>query len=372
MRCWRTMGRVELAIDASRADSAIRTGTEWYSVELLRAMAAIDDRPPLTLYHRSPSPDWPRGERVEHVLVRAPRLWTHIGLSQRMLRDRPAALFVPSHVLPLVHPGASVVTVHDLGYLREPAAHTRSSRLMLDTTTRWNARVARRLIAVSAATRDDLIRHYRVPADRIAVVHSAIDHERFRQHDPANELERAGVPQPYLLFLSTVQPRKNVERLIEAFEHVDDPALTLVIAGRAGWMSESIEQRMRRSSRADRIIRLGYVDAALVPALYAGASAFVHPALYEGFGLGILEAMASGTPVVTSNVSSMPEVAGGAAILIDPLDVRSIRDGIVAALDPARRGTLRELGLRRASEFTWARTARQTLDVVAEARRERR
>lgn len=365
------MSRVELAIDASRADSAIRTGTEWYSFELLRAMAAFDERPAMTLYHRAFRADWPSGDRVEHELVRMPRLWTHVGLSLRMLRDRPAALFVPAHVIPLIHPRATVVTVHDLGYLHEPETHTAASRMLLDRTTRWNARAASRVIAVSAATRDDLVGFYGVPPRKIAVVHSAIDHRRFRPHDPSAALAAAGIGQPYLLYLSTVQPRKNLERLIAAFEQIDDPALGLVVAGQSGWMSEPIERRLRDSPKRDRISRIGYVPDDLVPALYAGAAAFVHPALHEGFGLGILEAMASGTPVVTSNVSSMPEVAGDAAILVDPLDVRSIRDGIEAALDPANRPAFIARGLRRAASFTWERTARLTMDAIEEARRAR-
>ncbi|HMM41992.1 MAG TPA: glycosyltransferase family 1 protein [Thermomicrobiales bacterium] len=363
------MTRVELAIDASRADAAVRTGTEWYSYELLRAMATLDDRPSLTLYHRAFRPDWPTGERVAHELIRMPRLWTHAGLSMRMLRDRPVALFIPAHVIPLIHPKVTVVTVHDLGYLHEANSHTRSSRIFLDRTTRWNARAATRVIAVSAATRDDLVRHYGVAPGKIAVAHSAIDHRRFRPHDPSEALARAGIPRPYLLFLSTVQPRKNLERVVTAFEQLDDPDLRLVVAGRSGWLSEPIERRLRKSPRHDRIVRLGYVDDELVPALYAGAAAFVHPALYEGFGLGILEAMASGTPVVTSDVASMPEVAGDAATLVDPRDVRSIRDGIAATLDPDRRADLIQRGLRRAAQFTWERTARLTLDVIAEARR---
>lgn len=365
------MAGVDLAIDSSRADSAIRTGTEWYSHELLKAMAALKDRPQLTLYHRSDSGDWPSGVGINHRVVRMPRLWTHVGLSWRMLRDRPKALFVPSHVIPLAHPRVSVVTVHDLGYLREPEAHTWRSRLMLDRTTRWNARVATQIIAVSAATRDDLVQHYGVSPAKIAVVHSAINHDRFRPHDPSATLADAGIRQPYLLFLSTVQPRKNLVRIVEAFERLSADGMRLVVAGRSGWLSEDVEQRLRASPKRERIDRIGYVDDDLVPALYAGASAFIHPALYEGFGLGILEAMASGCPVVTSDRSSMPEVAGDAAVLVDPTNVDSILQGIETALNPSQRTSLIERGLQRAAQFTWERTARQTLAVIEEARRVR-
>jgi glycosyltransferase involved in cell wall biosynthesis len=365
------MRRSEIAIDASRADSAIRTGTEWYSYEVIRALTAIDGRPPLTLYHRSRAGNWTDAPRVRHRLVRPSRLWTHLGLSAAMLRDRPAALFVPSHVIPLVHPRRSIVTIHDLGYRHEPGAHTRSRRVMLELTTRWNARVARRVIAVSGQTRDDLINDYRTDPGRIRVIHSGIDHDRFRPLDPAPQLSELGIRQPYILFLSTVQPRKNVARLIDAFEQLHQPGLHLVIAGKSGWLSEPIEERIRSSSAVDRIVRLDYVADDAVPALYNGAKAFVLPSLYEGFGMGILEAMACACPVVTSDRSAMPEIAGSAAVLVDPTDIHAIREGIEHALSDSERERLIRSGLERAAAFTWERTARETLAVIQEALDER-
>jgi len=172
---------------------------------------------------------------------------------------------------------------------------------------------------------------------------------------------------PYLLFLSTVQPRKNVSRLIAAFEALDAPDLSLVVAGADGWLSDPINRRIASSTHAARIVRLGYVAEEHVPALYNGAEAFVLPSLYEGFGMGIIEAMACGCPVVTSSASSLPEIAGGAAIIVDPLSVESIRDGIALALDPDQRQRLRHAGLRRASQFTWERSAAQTLEAITHA-----
>lgn len=360
----------ELAIDASRADAAVRTGTEWYAWEIIRAIAALADRPRLTLYHRSAYGDWLDAPAVRHRLVRPPRLWTHVGLSTAMLRDRPRALFVPSHVVPLAHPRASVVTVHDLGYLYEPGAHPPAQRAMLDLTTRWNARVARRIIAVSNQTSRDLVERYGADPARIAVVHSAVDHERFRQFDPAPALECLGLRRPYLLFLSTVQPRKNVARLVEAFERLEHPELRLVVAGRSGWMADEDERRIVSSRKAGLIDRLGYVPADAVPALYNGAAVFVLPSLYEGFGMGVLEAMACGCPVVVSDRSSLPEIAGPAAVLVDPLDTESIRAGIERALEPGTGTTLRAAGRARAATFTWQRAARETLEVIDEAARE--
>jgi len=287
-----------------------------------------------------------------------------------MRRDRPAALFVPSHVIPLVHPATSVVTIHDLGYLAEPDAHPTRTRRMLDLTTRWNARVAKRIIAISSQTRDDLISAYRTPAERIVVVHSGVNPGRFRvlpKPDVTTVLYRLGIDRDYIFFLSTIQPRKNVVRLVEAFEHLDDPELLLVIGGTPGWMSEPIVHRIRASPAANRVRMIGRVADDDVPALYNGARAFTLPSLYEGFGMGVLEAMACGCPVVTSNRSSLPEVAGDAAVLVDPFDVASIRDGLSRAITEPDRSALVDAGLSRVAAFGWDTTAEQTLSVIRQA-----
>jgi glycosyltransferase involved in cell wall biosynthesis len=358
-----------LGIDASRASAAAMTGTEWYSREIIRAIADIGERPPLRLYQREPAP-LTSAARVEHKVIRRPRLWTHLGLGPEVHRDPPDALFVPAHVLPLGHPAASVVTIHDLGYLAERDSHTTRRRLVLEATTRWSARRAARIIVPSSATARDLEKHYGIDPARIDVIHHGIDHVRYRELSP-QEIEEGvsnlWLPRPYLLFLSTVQPRKNVSRLVAAFESLDIEGLNLVIAGADGWMSTAINQRIARSTHSGSITRLGYVPSEAVPALYSGAEAFVLPSLYEGFGMGIVEAMACGCPVVTSSASSLPEIAGGAAVIVNPTSVESIRDGIRLALEPDQRQRLRSAGLRRASQFTWEQAARRTLATVERA-----
>jgi len=360
----------EIAIDASRAAGPERTGTEWYSYELIKAMIELEDRPDLLLYHRESNLPFASAARVRHRVIRAPRLWTHLGLSSAILRDRPRSLFVPSHVIPIVHPRSSVVTIHDLGYRQEPSGHSRQSRTMLDLTTRWNAVVARRIIAISGQTRDDLVQHYHVPSSKIQVIHSGVNHERFRPVHPATIKLPEGVIRPYILFLSTVQPRKNVGRLLDAFIALNEPNVQLVIAGKTGWLATDIETRILMESRSHNVHRLGYVASSFLPGLYSAAEIFILPSLFEGFGLGVLEAMASGCPVVASNVSSLPEVAGDAAIFVDPMSVASIRDGLQQALDHTEQHRLRTAGLRHASEFTWERTAQQTMATIQQAIRD--
>ncbi len=283
-----------------------------------------------------------------------------------MRRDNPDALFVPSHVLPVVHPKASVVTIHDLGHRVAPEGHTRQRRAMLEITTRWNVRAAARIISPSTHTRHDLVRMYGVEPDRIDVIPHGVDHERFRpieRTEAARALRTVGIDRPYVLFLSTIQPRKNVERLIEAFERLRLPEHALVLAGKTGWLSEGILARARKSPAL--IVMPGHVPDNLIPSLYSAADVFVLPSLYEGFGMGVLEAMACGCPVVVSDRASLPEVGGQAAIIVDPLNVRAIATGIVEAIE--RSEELRLAGIERAARYTWEAAAASTLATIERA-----
>lgn len=358
-----------LGIDASRASAERKTGTEWYSREIIRSIAEIEDRPELRLFQRE-------RERflddpfVEWIAVNRRRFWTHTGLAVALRHSPVDALFVPSHVIPWCHPGATVVTIHDLGYRFEPEAHPRQRRAMLEVTTRWNARRAARIIVPSTATRDDLEVEYGVDPTSIDVIPHGVDHQRFHRmsrDEVDRKLSLIGVRRPYILFVSTIQPRKNLARLVAAFESLSHPDLHLVVAGANGWMADPTLARIKESPRRDAIIQLGYVADDALPALYNGAEAFALPSLYEGFGMGVLEAMACGCPVVTSSVSSLPEVAGDAAIVVDPTSEREIRESLLHALDPVVAPKLKAKGLERASAFTWHRAANQTLDAIRHA-----
>lgn len=358
-----------LAIDASRADVTRPTGVEWYSREIINALARLQHRPQLVLYRRR-NISGRLGRCVNSRPVRLPRMWTHVGLSTAMMRDRPDALFVPSHVLPAFHPATSVVTVHDLGYVVEPESHPRNRHLMLSATTRWNVKAATRVIAISNQTKQDLVNFYGADEHKIDVVHHGLNHRKFRKMDRAEivkVLSRLNIDSPYILFLSTIQPRKNIARLIDAFSLLDRGDLKLVVAGQTGWLGDDIERLIASHGFRGGVQRLGYVDAADLPALYAGAELFAFPSLYEGFGMGILEAMACGCPVVTSNLSSMPEISGNAAVLVDPHDTRSIAVGIERALQADIRQDLITKGFIRASQFSWKKAAEKTLASIHQA-----
>jgi glycosyltransferase involved in cell wall biosynthesis len=377
-----------IGIDASRALRKERTGTENYSWQLIRHLLALGSGHRFRLYCQQPpqaglfdlpgSPttaDRGAGERELRVIP-WPRLWTHLRLSAEVTQRRPDVLFVPSHVLPALHPRRSVVTVHDLGYRAFPEAHTTFDRLYLDVSTRFNARSAAAVLADSQATKDDLVRFTGVAADKVTVVYLGRDETLAPEQDPGRLAEvqqrlgiaRPGQPAPpYILYVGTLQPRKNLVRLVDAFAAArrQRPDLALVLAGRRGWLADPIFARVDALGLHDAVHFPGYVDSADLPALFSGALCFAFPSLYEGFGFPVLEAQACGAPVLAANTTSLPEVAGDGALLVDPLDT----DAMTAALlrlagEPALRERLRAAGFANLRRFSWQRCAQETLSVL--------
>ncbi len=364
------MRPLTIAVDASRTLPAHRTGTEQYSVFLLRALMAMETPHRWLLYAPGPPPDdlLPLPPRWKWRTMPFPRLWTHLRLSWEMLRRRPDLLFVPAHVVPVIHPRATVVTIHDLGYLHFPSAHTASSRRALDWSTRWSVRAARRVIAVSGATRDDLVTMLDLPTAKITVVHHGVRPTTRPSADAVHAtLARLGMTQPYVLFLGTVQPRKNLRRLIGAFRQVVDASLphSLVIAGRMGWLAAPIRAAVTACGLTERVHFAGYVADDDLPALYTGADAFAFPSLYEGFGMPALEALSYGVPVIASNTTSLPEIIGEAGLLVDPQDEAALGAALVRVLtDDALRARLAIAGPEQAARFSWQRCAQETLAVL--------
>jgi glycosyltransferase involved in cell wall biosynthesis len=357
---------MRIGIDASRATIARRTGTESYALRLIQALLERDSDHDFLLYFRdAPAPGlFSRGTlRV----MPFPRLWTHARLSFELLASpRPDVLFVPAHVLPMLHPVPSVVTVHDLGYKYFPGAHPLTQRLYLNWSTRFSARSATHVIADSQATRQDLIHFYNIPARKITVVYPGRD-ESFHRVDPAPVRAKYNLPETYFLHVGTIQPRKNLIRLIEAVCLLPAKrAHCLLLVGRPGWLAAPILAKARE--QADTVRLLDYVPDEDLGGLYSGACAFVFPSLYEGFGFPVLEAMACGAPVICSNTSSLPELAGEAALLVDPTDTAALAAAMRRALsEPELRKELIEKGYAQIQKFSWAKAAGKVLSVLEEA-----
>jgi len=352
-----------LGIDASRCDPAL-AGVGRYSTEMVRHLVG-HRRHRYRLYaNGAVRPDWSRLPGVEWRDIPFPRLWTHLRLSAEMLTQPPDLLFVPGHVLPVIHLRRTLVTIHDLGYRRFPECHPPRQRLYLRLSTAWSARVSTMILVDSRATQADLAAAHPVAAAKSTVVYPGVSASFRPQAAEVVEAarRRLGLPDQYLLFVGTIQPRKNLLRLIKAHGQVPE-APSLVIVGRPGWMSAPIMEYIENASH--RVQVLDSVADADLPAVYSGATALTFPSLYEGFGIPALEAMACGTAVVASTTSSLPEVVGGAGILVDPLSV----DGIAAAIrriigEPDLRYELGARGRERSRHFTWPTAARQALEVM--------
>jgi glycosyltransferase involved in cell wall biosynthesis len=275
-------------------------------------------------------------------------------------------------VAPLMSPCPTVVTVLDLSFLLYPDAFKSLKRSYLRLMTRISARRAKRVIAISESTRRDVIALLGVPAERVQTVYCGVD-PRFEPR-PAAEVaafrQQKGLPERFILFLGTIEPRKNVSRLIEAFSQLlaSDPAETsdlyLVVAGGKGWFSEHVFARVEALGLGDRVLFPGYVPEEEKVLWYNAATCFCYPSLYEGFGLLPLEAMACGVPVITSDVSSLPEVVGDAGVTVPPGDPAALCEALRRlTVNPALRAELAQEGRARARRFSWAEAARQTVGV---------
>jgi glycosyltransferase involved in cell wall biosynthesis len=356
---------MRIAIDASRCTVPRPTGTEHYALQLIRHLIRANDqraRPhQLTLYFRdAPAPDlFPASPHAQMRVIPFRRLWTHLRFAAALWQDRPDLTFVPAHTLPLAFPARAMVTVHDLGYIWFPQAHRTAQRLYLDLTTRHSARRADIVLADSAATRDDLVRVYHTPRSKIHVVYPGVEPPPL---NPVDLQSAYSIPTRYFLFIGTLQPRKNIARLVQAHQRYRQQTgdnAALVLAGGKGWLYDE-----SWVTGAEGVIVTGYVDERHKGALLAGALALVMPSLYEGFGFPVLEAMHCNTPVIASRTSSLPELVGEAGLLVNPLDVDEIARAMQQITDPATRERLIVDGRAQAARFTWAACAQQVLDLL--------
>ncbi len=297
--------------------------------------------------------------------------WENMLLPGAVKRKNLDIFHGPRFFLP---PGLNcrgVVSVYDLAFKKFPGFVAAKTRAYFDGLVRSAVKRAAKIIVCSAATKRDLLELYDVKEKDVAVIYGAAD----QVFSPAREKEKISAVKnrfhlrEYILFTGTIEPRKNIDNLLEAYRLIKDKfPVDLVIAGGLGWLYKDIVRKAAAADFSDRVIFTGFVDIDELVSLYSGCEAFVFPSLYEGFGLPVLEAMSCGAPVVTSNTSSLVEIFGDSALLVDPRSPQSIAAGIADILSqPVLRDALRVKGLKRAQEFSWSRAAQETSAVYKEA-----
>ena len=370
-----------IGIDASRAVTAQRTGTEAYAFFLIQALIplAAERGHQLRLYFNQPPPPnlFPQADCVTYIVIPFPRLWTHLRLALELQRRPPDLFFTPAHVIPYTYTGPSAATIHDLGYHYFPEAHPKRQLAYLRWSTRHNGRRARYLLADSQATKEDLVRLDGLSPAKIGVVYPGLDPALQPVTDEGvltAVQQKYHLTPPYLLFLSTIQPRKKLVRLIRAYRAANLPH-QLVLAGKTGWLSQPILEEIANGqwpfpkseirNPKSEILLPGFIDDADKAALLSGAEAFLYPSLYEGFGFPLLEAQVCGVPVLAANTSSLPEIAGDSALLVDPLDTAAMTAALQRLVqDQTLRARLIGRGFENVRRFTWRETAVRALDLL--------
>ena len=371
--------RLRIAIDAHSVGTRLG-GNESYATNLIEALAEIDNVNQYTIFvTRSEALDrfsnrWPNFH-VRATLPHTPLVRIPLTLSAELRRNRVDVLHV-QFTSPPFSPCPVVVSIHDLSFEHLPQTFKRRSRMQLRLTVRRSARNAAQVIALSEHARTDLINTYHLRPEKVNVIPLAAS-AAFAPVDDDNELQRVrqtyGINRDYILSVGSIQPRKNLHRLIEAYsllrrKWTEGKLPQLVLVGKNAWLYEEI-LRSAKDLEVGASIRLtGYVPESDLPALYSGALCFVYPSYFEGFGLPPLEAMKCGAPVIVGNKTSLPEVVGDAALMIDPFDVNAIAGAIEKIISEADfRTALRAKGIERAAHFNWQETARQTLAVYEKA-----
>jgi glycosyltransferase involved in cell wall biosynthesis len=364
---------MHIGIDA-HAIGARLGGNETYIKNLIETLARSDSTNRYTLYfvNREAATEW-RG-RFERFTVRllpppTPIIRVPVALELE-LRRRPVDVLHVQYTAPTFCPVPVVATIHDLAFEHLPETFTRRGRAQLRFTVRRTARRAARIATVSEFSRQDIIRTYGIAPEKVAVTYNGISPIYRTEPESADEAaelrNRYRIRGQYILAVGSVQPRKNLIRLIRAYDilRLRNPDLQtqLVLVGRHLWLFREVVREAARHARADDIVMTGYVPEKDLPVLYRNAMAFVYPSLFEGFGLPPVEAMACGTPVITSDLSSLPEIVGSAALLVNPYDEGEIAGAIDRLLtDTALRRRLAVDGAARAKAFTWESTANKTL-----------
>lgn len=378
-----------IGIDGNEANVEKRVGISEYAFELLAQFSKLSVRQwtrnlKFIIYLKEkPREDLPKErEGFEYRVVGPKKLWTQIGLPLALFNDcrlkgrQINVFFTPTHYAPRFSPVPTVISVMDLSYIHYPKLFKKTDFYQLRSWTAYSIRKATRVFTISQASKNDIINHYAVSKEKVVVTYPGIKLKtqmpKLKSTPPvggqnSNILEKYSIDKKYILFVGTLQPRKNIVRLIEAFSKIVDKQIQLVIIGKKGWMYEDILLAPKKYNVESRVKFLEFVPGEELPIFYKNALCFVLPSLYEGFGLPVLEAMQEGCPVITSNISSLPEAGGDAALYIDPKDTNDIAEKIEEVIkNESVRNKMIQKGYDQVKKFSWEKTAQETLKILEE------
>jgi glycosyltransferase involved in cell wall biosynthesis len=369
---------MKIAIHAADLDNERIDGTRVYLLNMLKNFGKLDEQTNFTLYHRNnfnPQLTPPSFKNYLLKKIPFPIFWTQTRLAWQLFWDRPAVLWMPLHNMPILHRKKLkvVVTIHDLAFKIFPQYFPKKELAKLNRLTDCAIKNADGIIAVSQATRDDILKFYPgVSAGKIKVIHHGFDTQLFSgnisQEESYKILKTYNLqPNSYLLYVGAIQPRKNLIVLIEAFEEIKKsyPELKLVLAGAPAWNFKETLARIKSSIYAKDIIVTGKVPFESLAVFYRNASAFIFPSIYEGFGIPVLEAMASGTPTIIANNSSLPEVGGKAVLYFNASSSQELAACVARVLsDEALRAQMIAEGLLQVQKFAWEKCAQETLEFI--------
>jgi glycosyltransferase involved in cell wall biosynthesis len=358
---------MRIGIDGSRAFLSKRTGIEEYSYQVVSHLRNRLRKEKVFLYlKKGQSVDFELPVNWKIKVIKWPRFWTQIGLSLEMLFYPVDMLFVPAHTVPLIHPKNTIVVIHGLEYEVFPGGYSFWGRLYMRLSVRYSCRAAKKIIAVSKNTRKDLMELYGISENKIEVIYEGapekyqISNVKFqtlpagRQLNPKLQIKNC---KPYLLFVGRLEKRKNIGGIIEAYDILKEKYKIphkLVLAGNPGYGYEDLKMKIEESKFKKDIFETGYINEESKQYFLKNAEAFLFPTFYEGFGLPVLEAQGAGAPVVTSNISSMPEVGGDGAAYCDPYEPETILDAVWKILnDEEYKDRLVERGFENARKFSW-------------------
>ena len=355
---------VKVGIDASRAFSEQRTGIEEYSYQVIKHLCRELRNEEVFLYVRKNQKinlELPDNWTVK--IINYTRLWTQVGLSLEILFHPVDVLFIPAHVVPIIHPKNTVVTVHGLEFEIFPEGYSFWARLYMRWSIKMSCQWAKTIIAVSNNTKHDLINLYGIDKDKIEVIYEGYDSNYQLPITNYQSISNDQLPiyKPYLLFIGRLEKRKNIEGILETYKILKEKyniPHQLVLAGGPGYGYDIIKLKIKNYFKIKnsklKIIELGYIDESSKWQLLSNADIFLFPTFYEGFGLPILEAQSLGVPVVCSDVSSLPEVAGKAAIFCDPKSPQSIAEAVYSLISNTElKNDIIEKGYENIKRFSW-------------------